>query len=223
MLTIKDRKIIKEELIYMVITTFPHPEHYLLNYIWFILVNLVASGSICKEDAIYSVNNIVLMSYYEEMFKNKHNELHFTVRLVEILKKAKELGYWDKDYKTFYEELEQLINLYLYEETEGISETNRTGFTSLTSLTSLSSLSSFTSLTSLTSFTLFISKKQKEIIETLRYGLEHAEQFNLTMYECLYIYLNILDAEHTIQTTFPKKILEYFTIFKSYMTQVSTS
>ena len=208
MLTIKDRKIIKEELIYMVITTFPHPEHYLLNYIWFILVNLVASGSICKEDAIYSVNNIVLMSYYEEMFKNKHNELHFTVRLVEILKKAKELGYWDKDYKTFYEELEQLINLYLYEETEGISETNRTGFTSLTSLTS---------------FTLFISKKQKEIIETLRYGLEHAEQFNLTMYECLYIYLNILDAEHTIQTTFPKKILEYFTIFKSYMTQVSTS
>lgn len=176
MLTREEQQKMSEELLEMLITNLQHPKHYLLNYVWFILVRIITSGKVCKEDALYCINAIVLLSYYEHVFRtdigNGHIELHFTRKLIEILKNNKEE--WDTEYKSFNNELDQLLDLENYENKEGINETNYRNR--------------------------LVSRHVKnndnnDTIDLINHGLDNSERFNLSFHECLFLYLTLLDIE----------------------------
>jgi len=173
MLTREEQQKMSQELLEMLITNLPHPKHYLLNYVWFILVRIITSGKVCKDDALYCMNAIVLLSYYEYVFRtdlgNGHIELHFTSKLIEILKNNKDQ--WDIEYKSFNTELDQLLDLKKYENTEGINETNYRSR--------------------------LVSRHEKSnyFIDLINYGLDNSEHFNLSFHECLFLYLTLLDIE----------------------------
>jgi hypothetical protein len=191
-LTREEQQKMSEELLDMLITNLPHPKHYLLNYVWFILVRLITSGKILKEDAVYCMNAIVLLSYYEHVFRtdlgNGHIELHFTRKLIKILKSHKEQ--WDKEYKTFNIQLEQLLELKAYEDTEGINETNYRN--------------------RLVSRHMHNSRE----IELINYGLDNSEKFNLSFHECLFLYLTLLDIEQGNAPKDEENFKAYITMFE---------
>jgi hypothetical protein len=199
MLTFQEQHDLSQELFYLLVTTFPHPKYYLLNHVWFILVKIVSCGCVKKEDALYSINALVLISYYEDIFKivlkNGSIDLCFTQKLVSILLKAKEDGYWNNDYKLFNEELEQMLKLKHYEFTEGINESNYNE-------------------------RLKISKdysQQSHFLKILSYGLNNSEEFCLSLHESLLIYLSILDIEEGKYTIYQNQILQnYFNMFENH-------
>lgn len=201
MLSKQEKEHLSQQLVYLLITTFPHPKHYLLNYVWFILVKVVCYGFVSKEDAVYSMNALVLISYCEDLFKTTltsgYTDFHFTPRLVSILEYAKTMGYWDDDYKLFKEELSELLKFKKFEHETGINESNYKD-------------------------RLQYSKKCKdtdnEIAKVLVYGLEHNEFFDLTLHESLVLYLTILDIEDGNYKSSENVIIKrYFEIFKSSM------
>lgn len=199
MLSIQEQNKLSQELFYLLITTIPHPKHYLLNYVWFILAKIVSYGCVKKEDALYSINALVMISYYEDMFKNKikngHTELYFTHKLVNILLEAKENGYWDNEYKLFSEELEQLLKLKDYEFTEGIDESNYSK--------RLKTNKDYSD--------------QSYFLKILSYGLNNSEEFYLSLHESLLIYLSIIDIEEGKYEITQSKILKnYFNMFEKH-------
>lgn len=193
MLTREEQQKMSEELLEMLITNLPHPKHYLLNYVWFILVRIITSGTVCKEYALYCMNALVLLSYYEHVFRtdlgNGHIELHFTCKLVEILKNHKH--YWDEDYKTFNVQLEQLLDLQVYEDTEGINEINYRNR--------------------------LVSRYVKDnyLIQLINYGLDNSERFNLSFHECLFLYLTLLDIEQGNPPKDEENFKAYVTMFEN--------
>ena len=196
MLTREQQQKMSQELLEMLITNLQHPKHYLLNYVWFILVRIITSGKVCKDEALYCMNALVLLSYYEHVFRtdlgNGHIELHFTRKLIDILKKHKEQ--WDNEYKTFNNELEQLLDLQRYEENEGVNESNyrsrlmsrRIGNT-----------------------------KETRTIELINYGLDNSERFNLSFHECLFLYLTLLDIEQGNPPQDEKNLKAYILMFEN--------
>ena len=201
MLSKQEKENLSQQLVYLLITTFPHPKHYLLNYVWFILVKIVCHGFVSKEDAVYSMNALVLISYCEDLFKTTltsgYTDFHFTHRLVNILDYAQKMGYWDDDYKLFKEELNELLKLKKFEYEAGINESNYKD-------------------------RLKYSKKCKdydsEITKVLVYGLENNDFFDLTLHESLVLYLTILDIEEgNYESSENIAIKKYFDIFKSSM------
>lgn len=201
MLSKQEKENLSQQLVYLLITTFPHPKHYLLNYVWFILVKIVCYGFVSKEDAVYSMNALVLISYCEDLFKTTltsgYTDFHFTQRLVNILEYAKTMGYWDDDYKLFKEELSELLKFKKFENETGINESNYKD-------------------------RLQYSKKCKdtsnEITKVLVYGLENNDFFDLTLHESLVVYLTILDIEDGNYKSSENIIIKrYFDIFKTAM------
>ena len=196
MLTREQQQKMSQELLEMLITNLQHPKHYLLNYVWFILVRIITSGKVCKDEALYCMNALVLLSYYEHVFRtdlgNGHIELHFTRKLIDILKKHKEQ--WDNEYKTFNNELEQLLDLQRYEENEGVNESNyrsrlmsrRIGNT-----------------------------EETRTIELINYGLDNSERFNLSFHECLFLYLTLLDIEQGNPPQDEKNLKAYILMFEN--------
>ncbi len=63
MLSKQEKIIFRKQLVYLLITTFPHPKHYLLNYVWFILAKIVCYGFVKKKMQFYSINALVMISY----------------------------------------------------------------------------------------------------------------------------------------------------------------
>lgn len=196
MLTREEQQKMSEELLEMLITNLQHPKHYLLNYVWFILVRIITSGKVCKEDAVYCMNALVLLSYYEHVFRtdfgNGHIELHFTPKLIQILKDHKDK--WDNDYKTFNTQLEQLLDLKVYEDNEGVNESNyrsrlvsrRTG-----------------------------NIEETRTMELINYGLDNHERFNLSFHECLFLYLTLLDIEQGNPPQNEKNLKAYVSMFEN--------
>jgi len=196
MLTREEQQKMSEELLDMLITNLPHPKHYLLNYVWFILVRLITSGKIRKEDAVYCMNAIVLLSYYEHVFRtdlgNGHIELHFTRKLIDILKDHKEQ--WDTEYKAFNTQLEQLLDLQVYEDSEGVNESNYRSRL----------VSRHTGNT-----------EDRRTMEIINYGLNNAEHFNLSFHECLFLYLTLLDIEQGNPPQDEKNLKAYVSMFEN--------
>ena len=196
MLTREEQQKMSQELLEMLITNLQHPKHYLLNYVWFILVRIITSGKVCKDEALYCMNALVLLSYYEHVFRtdlgNGHIELHFTRKLIDILKNHKEQ--WDSEYKTFNNELEQLLVLQRYEDTEGVNESNYRSRL----------VSRHTG-----------NKEETHIIKLLNYGLDNAERFNLSFHECLFLYLTLLDIEQGNPPQDEKNLKAYVLMFEN--------
>ena len=197
----QEKEKLSQHLLYLLITTFPHPKHYLLNYVWFILVNIVCHGFVSKEDAVYSMNALVLISYCEDLFKTTlksgYTDFHFTPRLIIILENAKTMGFWDNDYKLFKEELEELLKIKKFENEYGIDESNyKERFMHYGKC----------------------KDDDREISKVLIYGLEHNDFFDLTLHESLILYLTILDIEEGNYKSSENNIIKkYFDIFKSSM------
>ena len=196
MLTREEQQKMSEELLEMLITNLQHPKHYLLNYVWFILVRIITCGKVCKEDALYCMNAIVLLSYYENVFRtdvgNGHIELHFTRKLIDILKNHKEQ--WDKEYKSFNVELEQLLDLQVYEDNEGVNESNYRSRL----------VSRHTG-----------NIKENHTMELINYGLNNSERFNLSFHECLFLYLTLLDIEQGNPPQDEKNLKAYVSMFEN--------
>ncbi|MDB4507251.1 hypothetical protein N9064_00015 [bacterium] len=195
-LTREEQQKLSQELLEMLITNLQHPKHYLLNYVWFILVRIITSGKVCKEDALYCMNALVLLSYYEHVFRtdlgNGHIELHFTRKLIDILKDHKEQ--WDNEYKTFNNELEQLLDLQIYEDNEGVNESNyRSRLVSRHTGNS----------------------EETRTMELINYGLDNAERFNLSFHECLFLYLTLLDIEQGNPPQDEKNLKAYVSMFEN--------
>ena len=195
-LTREEQQKMSEELLEMLITNLQHPKHYLLNYVWFILVRIITSGKVCKEEALYCINALVLLSYYEHVFRtdlgNGHIELHFTRKLIDILKEHKEQ--WDNEYKTFNNELEQLLDLQRYEDTEGVNESNYRSRL----------VSRHTG-----------NNEETHTIKLINYGLDNAERFNLSFHECLFLYLTLLDIEQGNPPQDEKNLKAYVLMFEN--------
>lgn len=196
MLTREEQQRMSQELLEMLITNLQHPKHYLLNYVWFILTRIITSGKVCKEDALYCMNALVLLSYYEYVFRtdlgNGHIELHFTRKLIDILKDHKEQ--WDKEYKSFNSELEQLLDLQVYEDNEGVNESNYRSRL----------VSRHTGNT-----------EDTHMMELINYGLDNAEHFNLSFHECLFLYLTLLDIEQGNPPQDEKNLRAYVAMFEN--------
>lgn len=192
MLSREEQQDMSQNLLEMLITNLQHPKHYLLNYVWFILARIITSGKVCKEDALYCINALVLLSYYEHVFRtdlgNGHIELHFTPKLIAILKSHKE--HWDIEYKTFNVQLEQLLDLQVYEDKEGINESNYRSR--------------------------LISRQNNNdrVVELINYGLDNSERFNLSFHECLFLYLTLLDIEQGNPPQDQENIRAYVDMFE---------
>jgi hypothetical protein len=196
MLEREEQQKMSEELLEMLITNLQHPKHYLLNYVWFILVHIITSGKVCKEDALYCMNAIVLLSYYEHVFRtdvgNGHIELHFTRKLIDILKDHKEQ--WDTEYKTFNSELEQLLDIQVYEDNEGVNESNyRSRLVSRHRG----------------------NNEDTHTMKLINYGLDNSERFNLSFHECLFLYLTLLDIEQGNPPQDEKNLKAYISMFEN--------
>lgn len=196
MLTREEQQKMSEELLEMLITNLQHPKHYLLNYVWFILVRIITSGKVCKEDALYCMNAIVLLSYYEHVFRtdvgNGHIELHFTRKLIDILKGHKEQ--WDTEYKSFNNELDQLLDIHVYEDNEGVNESNYRSRL----------VSRHTG-----------NNRETHIMKLINYGLDNSERFNLSFHECLFLYLTLLDIEQGNPPQDEKNLKAYISMFEN--------
>ena len=196
MLTREEQPKMSQELLEMLITNLQHPKHYLLNYVWFILVRIITSGKVCKEDALYCMNAIVLLSYYEHVFRtdigNGHIELHFTRKLIDILKGNKEQ--WDTEYKTFNTQLDQLLDIRVYEDNEGVNESNyRSRLVSRHAG----------------------NNENTHIMKLINYGLDNSERFNLSFHECLFLYLTLLDIEQGNPPQDEKNLKAYISMFEN--------
>lgn len=196
MLTREEQQKMSQELLEMLITNLQHPKHYLLNYVWFILARIITSGNVCKEDALYCMNALVLLSYYEYVFRtdlgNGHIELHFTRKLIDILKDHKEQ--WDTEYKAFNTQLEQLLDLQVYEDSEGVNESNYRSRL----------VSRHTGNT-----------EETHRMELINYGLNNSEHFNLSFHECLFLYLTLLDIEQGNPPQDEKNLKAYVSMFEN--------
>ena len=196
MLTREEQQKMSQELLEMLITNLQHPKHYLLNYVWFILARIITSGNVSKENALYCMNALVLLSYYEHVFRtdfgNGHIELHFTRKLIDILKEHKEQ--WDNEYKTFNAQLEQLLDLHVYEDNEGVNESNYRNRL----------VSRCTG-----------NNEDRRTMEIINYGLDNAERFNLSFHECLFLYLTLLDIEQGNPPQDEKNLKAYVSMFEN--------